>query len=126
MGVSGPSTTRLYISIEFCQTYLWFIPHTLVVSEITCKAAAKVSSPAVKVASTSLKTVIYLVGDMLVCNISHPLVTTQGSQAIALPLLVDQSLQIIAVRAVGAGSYARRTNCSRTLVLQTIKYFSIL
>ena len=126
MGVSGPSTTRLYISIEFCQTYLWFIPHTLVVSEITGKAAAKVPSPAVKVASTSLKTVIYLVGDMLVCNISHPLVTTQGSQAIALPLLVDQSLQIIAVRAVGAGSYARRTNCSRTLVLQTIKYFSIL
>ena len=79
-----------------------------------------------KVASTSLKTVIYLVSDMLVCNISHPLVTTQGSQAIALPLLVDQSLQIIAVRAVGSGSYVRRTNCTRTLILQTFKYFSIL
>ena len=124
--MSGPSPTRLYLFNVFYMTYLWFLPHALVVSEITGKAAAKVPSPAVKVASTSLKTVIYLVSDMLVCNISHPLVTTQGSQAIALPLLVDQSLQIIAVRAVGSGSYVRRTNCTRTLILQTFKYFSIL
>ena len=67
-----------------------------------------------KVASTSLKTVIYLVSDMLVCNISHPLVTTQGSQAISLPLLVDQSLQFIAVRAGGGGSFVRRTNLPKT------------
>ena len=54
-----------------------------------------------KVASTKLESVVYLVNNMLVGNISHPLVTTKGSQAILLSLLVDQSLQIIAVRAVG-------------------------
>ena len=112
--MSGPSATRLHIFNEFYRTYLWFIPHTVVVSEITGKAAAKVPSPAVKVTSTRLKTVIYLVGHMPIGNISHPLVTTQRSQAISLPLLVDQSLQFIAVRAGGGRSFVRRTNLPKT------------
>lgn len=58
------------------ECYLRLIPHALVVREVTGEAAAVLPSPAVEVTSSpTAKLIVYLVSDMLVGNISHPLVT---------------------------------------------------